>query len=205
MVSRPNEKKVDHVPRLFTTTRGRKHTFSTTLSHPKISLFAALARRVATQISTSTMSSWCTADDTSALSASGLAQSASKFPSSRVPSALISGAPGFSGNHATSFDPDPRPGADSTALRRVCGESIDRSSVDARILGVRALDLPGEPAHSRPFRPEFEGPDQNPKTRKTHARRFRFRSSSQSTSFARPPPSAAAWPSPRMNSAPRSA
>jgi len=109
MVSRPNEKKVDHVPRLFTTTRGRKHTFSTTLSHPKMSLFAALARRVATQISTSTMSSWCTADDTSALSASGLAQSASKFPSSRVPSALISGAPGFSGNHATSFDPDPRP------------------------------------------------------------------------------------------------
>lgn len=59
-------------------------------------LFAALARRVATQISTSTMSSWCTADDTSALSASGLAQSASKFPSSRVPSALLSGAPRIS-------------------------------------------------------------------------------------------------------------
>jgi len=199
MVSRPNEKKVDHVPRLFTTTRGRKHTFSTTLSHPKMSLFAALARRVATQISTSTMSSWCTADDTSALSASGLAQSASKFPSSRVPSALISGAPGFSGNHATSFDPDPRPCADSTALRRACGESIDRSSVDARILGVRALDLPGEPAHSRPFRPEFANPDSDdPKTRKpekTKPRRFRFRSSSQSTSSVRAPvPSAVASP-----------
>ena len=83
--------KTDHVPRLFTTTRGEKPTFLA----PRMSLFAALARRVATQISTSTMSSWCTADDTSALSASGLAQSASKFPSSRVPSALLSGAPAF--------------------------------------------------------------------------------------------------------------
>jgi len=187
-------KKIDHVPRLFTTTRGEKPTFLA----PRMSLFAALARRVATQISTSTMSSWCTADDTSALSASGLAQSASKFPSSRVPSALLSGAPAFPRDDKRDLV---RPRSASVRSTRplsaayAARASIVRASM--RGFWASAPWISTENRRTRPFRPEFEDPDPNdPKTRKTHARRFR--SSSQSTSFARPPvPSAAAWPSPR--------
>ena len=83
----------------------------------------------------------------------------------------------------------------STALRHKRGETNGRSSVVTRNLGLHARDLPGDPAHSRPFGDPRSPPipTKNPKQKPELT--FALLSS-QSTSSVRAPPATAVRSSP---------
>ena len=163
-----------------------------------MSLFAALARRVATQISTSTMSSWCTADDTSALSASGLAQSASKFPSSRVPSALLSGAPAFPRDDKRDLVRPRSASVRSTRLLSAANAARamgDRASLRGISASMREIspEIPRTRVLSDPRRPLISR-TKNPNLKPELLLTFALLSSQSTSSVRAPVPSAVASP-----------
>ena len=140
------------------------------------------------------MSSWCTADDTSALSASGLAQSASKCPP-RAPRPPFRRSPVFGEfyiHRATFRSARIRARAlDSIALRHKRGENNGRSSVVTRNLGLHAIQrtrVLSDPAHSRPFGDPRSPPipTKNPKQKPELT--FALLSSQSTSSVRAPPP-----------------
>ena len=164
-----------------------------------MSLFPALARRVATHTKSSTMANWCGDDLTSTMGPDGLDYDADLSESPARPRPPFRRSPVFGEfyiHRATFRSARIRARAlDSTALRHKRGETNGQSSVVTRNLRLHARDLPGDPAHSRPFGDPRSPPipTKNPKQKPELT--FALLSS-QSTSSVRAPPPAAVRSSP---------